>query len=400
MKIAFVTFDFPPFICSTGSGVYAEHVVRELAHLDHEVFVYAPKNNDQSIENSDANANVNWVALNKNFPFKALQFWTRLPKVVAKNQNSSDFDIIHFNGLCYWFLQKKLLDIPHVMTVHHLVKDAKKSIQTYRRFFDVNLHTENAFILPYIERRALESIDRMIAVTNYTKERIIKNYSVTSRKIDVIYNGTELDHIDELQSMKTRVKQDYNLPAKPIVLFVGRIDDPRKGFDVLLKAFKIVSERCDAILVAAGSGSVKKAQQLASKLDIDSRIIFTGFVPDNVLGTFYSICNVYVCVSKLEGFGLTILEAMAAAKPVVATRVAAIPELVNQGINGILVEPEDISGLAEGICRLLEDPTTSTEIGRNNQKYAMQFSWRKNAERIERVYFSLVEERIKDSTAA
>src|SRR5450759_2405204 len=255
MKIAFVTFDFPPFAGSTGSGVYAEHVVRELAHLDHEVFVYAPENTAQSIENSDANVNINWVALNKNFPFKALQFWMRLPSVVMKDHDNPRFDIIHFNGLCYWFMKKKILNVPHIMTAHHLTKDAKESLQLHNRFLNLNLHAETAFILPYIEKRALESIDRIIAVSKYTKERIIKSYAVPPSKIDVIYNGIDFDNTAELQSLREQVKQTYNIPTKPIILFVGRTDDPRKGLDVLLKAFLVVREHYDTILVAVGDSS-------------------------------------------------------------------------------------------------------------------------------------------------
>src|SRR5665647_1835005 len=118
MKIAFVTFDFPPFTGSTGSGVYAEH----------EVFVYAPKNDGQLIEHSNTNVNINRVALSKNFPFKALQFWMRLPASVIEDHRSQRFDIIHFNSLCYWFIKKKIIDVPHIMTVHHLTKDANESL--------------------------------------------------------------------------------------------------------------------------------------------------------------------------------------------------------------------------------------------------------------------------------
>jgi len=167
----------------------------------------------------------------------------------------------------------------------------------------------------------------------------------------------------------------------------------------LLKAFLIVREHYDIILVVVGNSSNKRAKQLAKNLGIDSRIVFTGFVPDNILRLLYTLCSVYVNPSRLEGFGLTILEAMASAKPIVATNVAAIPELVENGVNGILVESEDIKGLAEGICRFLGDPTASTKIGLNNQKYAAQFNWRNNAEEIEKIYLTLAEE-TKESAAA
>jgi glycosyltransferase involved in cell wall biosynthesis len=388
MKIAFVTFDFPPFAGSTGSGVYATHVVNSLATMGHEVFVYVPEADGNSFEQSLSRVHVHRVPVRKRL-LKAPQFWLRLPRAVTVDHNRSKFDIVHFNGLSYWFMKKRILPVPQVMTVHHLTKDATATLKSDRPFISFDFGSENAFFLPFIERRAIESLDGIIAVTKYTKERIYENYNVAQDKISVIYNAVDMTSGEQPSNLS--VKQAYDLPnAVPTLLFVGRVDDPRKNLDILLKAFKLVRDQHEAILIAVGSGSNKKAKQLAIELGVESSIIFAGFVPDDVLKGLYKSCAVYVCPSRLEGFGLTILESMAFSKPIVAMKAGAIPELLTNEKNGILVEPGDISGLANGICRLLEDPRMSAEIGINNEQYAKHFSWMKNAKEVERVYLSLL----------
>jgi len=125
----------------------------------------------------------------------------------------------------------------------------------------------------------------------------------------------------------------YNIKNKPTLLFVGRIDDPRKGLDMLIKAFKFVLVYIDAQLIIVGNGKKEKIMELAGP--IAHYLFFLGYVDDITLKKCYSLCDVYICPSRLEGFGLTILEAFAAGKPVIATNTGAIPELIQNGINGI-----------------------------------------------------------------
>jgi glycosyltransferase involved in cell wall biosynthesis len=86
----------------------------------------------------------------------------------------------------------------------------------------------------------------------------------------------------------------------------------------------------------------------------------------------------YVCPSRLEGFGLTILEAMAAGKPIVGTKVGAIPELIKNGVNGVLVDPEDTASMSQAICSFLKDKDKLESIGRENFNFVREnFNWNK-----------------------
>lgn len=384
MRVAFVTFEYPPFIIG-GAGVYAARVTEELASLGHQVVVFTPAidNTDGAEHPPDANLQVWHVPVREALPFRALQFWINLPGEIKIAEGERKFDIIHINGLSYWFLPRRLSMAPHLLTVHHLVRDAAESTKMsfFSRIRDIS--GENGFFISYIEKRALESVDKIIAVSNYTKDRILQTYHIPSEMVDVVYNGVDFDGYTFTHEDLDETRKQLGLPDLPVILFVGRVDDPRKGLDVLIQAFQDVLNEVDATLLVVGKGDQTAARSLAgSALD---RIVFTGFVDDVTLKKCYALCDLYVCPSRLEGFGLTILEAFAAGKPVVATRVGAIPELVSDGIDGILIEKNDVSGIASAIKYYLKNP----EIYRTktNMKYATRdFTWNSCAKDIEKIY--------------
>lgn len=386
MRVAFVTFEYPPFIVG-GAGVYAARVTEELAKLGHQVVVFTPAIDraDGNKHPSSANLQVWHVPIRETTPFKALQFWIHLPKEIKRAENGQKFDIVHINGLSYWFLKRRLSPAPHVLTVHHLVGDAAENtgLDLFSRIKD--LSGENGFFIPLIEKRAINSADQIIAVSNYTKDRLLQTYQVSSEKVDVVYNGVDSDGCTFTPHDLAETKKQLGLSDLPVILFVGRVDDPRKGLDVLIQAFRKVLDEVDATLLIVGKGDQTRARDLAGPtLD---RIVFTGFVDDITLKKCYALCDVYVCPSRLEGFGLTILEAFAAGKPVVATRVGAIPELVHEGQNGILVAVDDVDKMSANITFILHDLRFFEQIGKSNVIYLGDtFYWSRTAEKTEDIY--------------
>lgn len=382
MRIAFVTFEYPPFIIG-GAGTYAEKITCELAKLGHDVFVFTPQIEGLHKETVDVpNLRIIRVSLSGRLPFRALQFWLRLPEEVKAAEQNGKFDIIHFNGLSYWFLGKRLVNAPHIVTIHHLVTDAIKSnnLSMVSRF--KNLSGENSLIIPWIEKRCIHFADKIIAVSNFTKNQILKNYNVEPGKISVIYNGIDLNTQSFSEEDLEATKKEFGLDDKPVLLFVGRVDDPRKGLDILIKALPKVLEKHDVNLLAVGKGDQIKARELAESIGVSNKIVFTGFVDEKTLNKCYAICNVYVCPSRLEGFGLTLLDALAAGKPIVATRVGAIPEIIRDKVNGVLVEVEDINSMAKTICRYLDN-----DYAVNNFSFLVDdFDWVRNTKILEHIY--------------
>jgi glycosyltransferase involved in cell wall biosynthesis len=383
MRIAFVTFEYPPIVIG-GAGIYAKYVTKEISNLGHDVVVFTPNNNRYEEIN---NIKIESITTNSRFIPKAFQFWLKLPKALNKIDKKNRFDIIHFNGLSYFFLQKSLLNCPHFLTVHHLVRDAIEysNPTIFTRFLDFK--GENSFIMPLFEKWALRSVDRIIAVSNFTKNQIMKKYLLNKEKIEVIYNGVDTAVSNFNEKDFNDVRDRYNLPDKPIILFIGRVDDPRKGLDVLLKAFKHVLEQTDAILLIVGGGNQDYTRKLARSLGIFQYIYFTGFVDSLTLKKIYTFCSIYVCPSRLEGFGLTIPEAMAVGKPIVATDVGAIPEIIKNYVHGILVKSGDIRGIADAILKYLINMKYAGIVGTKNKIYLNnEFNWKKNAIQLEIFY--------------
>lgn len=386
MRIAFVTFEYPPFIIG-GAGIYALNVTRELAKLGHQVVVFTPDIMECTSKSDLCNLKIQRVSINKKLPFKAFQFWLRLPNEIKNIEKEARFDIVHFNGMSYWFLNKRLSKAKHIATIHHLVKDAIKNnnLSFISRMKDIN--GENSFFLSFLERRFIKSPDKLIAVSNFTEKQIIGSYGVTPDKIEVIYNGINLNGYSFSEGELSKTKRQLGLGEKPVILFVGRVDDKRKGLDLLLESVKLILQKLDVTLLVAGKGDQTKARELAKSLGFLDNVLFIGFVDDITLKKCYALCDVYVLPSRLEGFGLTILEATVAQKPVVATNVGAIPELIKDGVNGRLVESNDVNGLANAIYASLMYQKIGESIGRTNQDYIIQkFCWRTNTKKLEKIY--------------
>lgn len=391
MRIAFITFEYPPHVLG-GAGVYAEKVTRELAKLGHEIIVFTPELGNNEIRGYKINnLEIKRVKINKNLPFKALHFWLALPKAIKEAERTNKFDIIHFNSLSYWFLEKKLSKAPHVITVHHLVTDAIKCNKPSLISQIKDISSENSLLIPLVEERCIKHSDKIFAVSNFTKEQIAKTYKVPRKKIDVIYNGANISYRPPSKRELNKLRMQLNLIRKPVLLFVGRVDDPRKGLDLLLKAFKKVLDKTNATLLVVGLGNQAKSKELADSLGVLRNVIFVGVVDQRSLNNFYALCNVYVCPSRLEGFGLTILEAIALKKAVVATKVGAIPELVEGGRNITLVKCGDIKALADAIVYHLKNKNTQKYVKKGNlMPLLKRFSWGEAAKKIEGAYKELI----------
>lgn len=387
MRIAFITVEYPPNI-NGGAGEYAFQITRELARLGHNVVVFTPKANAiRSSCNCQRGLEICEVGIRQSMPFKSLQFWLRLPKAIKEAETKEKFDIVHINGISYGFIKRRLTLAPHIVTIHHLVVDAINSnkLSFVDRSFDIG--KETSIIFPSIERRCIECADGIIAVSKFTKGRISEFYNVRPDKISVIYNGVCSDERDYTKVELEELRHKFGLDEKPIVLFVGRVDDPRKGLDILLKAFRSVLNEVNANLLIVGKGDQCSAREYASKLGISDKIIFTGYLDSEDLKKCYHICDIYVSPSRLEGFGLTIIEAIARGVPIVATNAGAISEIIENRTNCILVDVEDTDAIAQAILLLAKDKASSGNLMKGNQGLLnVKFNWEVAAKGVEDIY--------------
>ena len=328
------------------------------------------------------------LAFQNRMLLKAPTFWFKVARIIKRIESTTGkFDIIHGNLMGDFLLTKSMTKkTPRIITVHHLACEALETANPSLMERMIGLGTELG-ITPLLEPIWIDRADRIIAVSGYSKSTVINRLGILDEKIEVIYNGWIPKKFgfsrDDLQEIMKR----YRIPPnKPIILFVGRIGDKRKGLYYLLKALEVIRLKIDCALIVVGSGDKNQYQNIIQNKSAEN-IVFTGYVNDIDLCKIFSLCTVYACPSLLEGFGLTLLDAMSAGKPIVATKTGAIPEIVKDGINGSLVEPGDIFSLANTLIRYLVDENLCKEIGlvNINEVYG-RFSWRKSAIATEMLY--------------
>ena len=211
-------------------------------------------------------------------------------------------------------------------------------------------------------RRLTPSIDRLIAVSTAI-ERKIADEGREGAPVELIYNGVDLERYDHQEPCCT-LRDEYGMePGSQLVGVVARLE-PEKGHPTLLEAWPSVLRRVpNAYLMIIGEGSRHDALgQLASDLRIAHRVVFTGRRDDVPAVT--AALDVAVLPSYREAQGLSILEAMALSRPVVATNVGGIPEVIEDGVSGLLVPPHDPEALADAITRLLVDHPFADMIAR------------------------------------
>jgi glycosyltransferase involved in cell wall biosynthesis len=185
------------------------------------------------------------------------------------------------------------------------------------------------------------------------------------------------------------VRDRFNLHGKFSLLFVGALTKWHryKGLDILLESLHTANQ--DMRLIVVGAGDLEERYRaLTRSLHLESNVIFAGNVPDEELPLYYAASDALILPSKdmSEGFGLTLLEANATGKPVIASNVGGIPSVVQNGYNGLLVPPNNPSLLAEAILTLAGDPELAGKMGRNGRQVAESHDWGIVAARTEQVY--------------
>jgi len=214
----------------------------------------------------------------------------------------------------------------------------------------------------YVLRLLTPRMDRLIAVSRSIAEKL-RHEGRDTAPISLIHNGVDLSRYDQQEPCCT-LREEYDLPADgPIVGVVARLE-PEKGHPTLLEAWPLVVAAVpDATLLVVGEGSRREAlEAMALELGVADRVVFTGRRDDMPAVT--AALDVAVLPSYREALGLSVLEAMALSRPVVASNVGGIPEMIDDGRTGLLVPPHDAEALAAAIIRLLRDHPLADTLAR------------------------------------
>lgn len=367
MKICLVSpYDFP---YKGGVSDHISHLDEQLRTMGHDVKILAPTSNTEAdatqaknfypvsrhIIGLPANGSVARISL-------SLWLWGYVKEILAQEQ----FDVIHLHE-------------PFMPTVPLAVLRHSKTLNvaTFHAFGEGS-NTPYRYSKPVLDYFN-SKIHGRIAVSKFAKH-YVEQYWPGDYKI--IPNGIEFSRFSRPQP-RVPLMSDGRLN----ILFVGRFSEQRKGFRYLLRALPLVKEYFPNVrLVVAGKGDKEEfAEELQAIAPSD--VAFVGFVPDEELPSYYQSADVF-CAPSIggESFGIVLLEAMAAATPVVAGNIAGYGSVLQHGQQGYLVEPRNEEAIARALIRLLPDRELRARLGAAGQRHAEQYSWDTVARRIVEFY--------------
>jgi len=239
-----------------------------------------------------------------------------------------------------------------------------------------------------IEKILSYKTKKIICCSNAVSEFIQKKERIKLEKISVIYNGVTVPKILSEQINQIN-KEFFLIDSQKIIVTVASLT-PNKGHSILIEAIpNIISEYNNVKFLFVGDGPCKKNLiEKAVFLKIIDRIVFTGVRRD--VYAILSIADIFVLPTiEREGLGISIIEAMSLGKPVVASKVGGILEVVVDGVNGLLVPPQNVKELYKAIITLLKDDKKCIEFGKAGYKeYEKKFKAEKMAEKIKEIYLA------------
>ncbi len=231
------------------------------------------------------------------------------------------------------------------------------------------LETKN-WLKQIVYRNAVCCIGASSAVKKYFQDIGCKN-------IEVIPNGIDLEKFNDLDHRKHGF----------VVMTVARLEKV-KGIEYLIKAMS-VDIRCRQTkhLLIIGEGSQRKnLENLVKELNLQSKVKFLGEIPNQEIPQHLAEASCFVLPSLKEGFGIVILEAMAAGVPVIATNVGGIPDIVENGNTGILVEPKNPSQVADAINKIYSEPEIAEKLTQNALKALEKYNWDNISQQVLNIY--------------
>ncbi len=230
-------------------------------------------------------------------------------------------------------------------------------------------------LMPPLARR----VSHIIAVSEFTKRRLVETTGVEAEKVSVVPNGVDGDFRPRSLDQVRATRRALGIPPGRYLLSVGS-QEPRKNIARLLRAWELVQDSLDdgLWLVVAGGPGTRLAFREASFTSVPSRVHLTGYVSDGQLPALYSGAMAIAFPSMYEGFGLPVLEAMACGTPAIVADNTALPETT--GDAAVMVDPLSVDSIAEGVGRIAADDTLRDELARRSLARARQFTWDRAAD--------------------
>jgi len=245
----------------------------------------------------------------------------------------------------------------------------------------------------FLERMAAGWADSLIVISNPLRDWGLRLKIGKAEQYTAIYSGIDITAFQKSFDIAA-VKAEFKISAGDKVVGMTAKLWPGKGHDNALAAAKeVLSKIAGVSFVFVGDGELRShLEQAAKKLGLEDKVIFTGFRDD--IARLTAAFDIAILPSHFEGMGRSILEAMACAKPIIASRVGGIPDLVDDGINGILIPPNDSRALAQNLIKLLNDESMRRKLGAAaKEKVSVRYDVNTMVEQISRVYADLIRQK-------
>jgi len=296
------------------------------------------------------------IAFLRPFPvlIESMFFIIRLARVIRRHK----IQVVHshmFSANLWGRLASVLGGRPAVITTEHNV-NGKLGTLKHR----------------IINRMLAPLSDRIVAVSQQVAEAVVSKQNLPQEKLIVIHNGIRINALDEPDTAMYNKRYQEFTGSRPRIISVGRLV-AQKRHDLLLEALKVCAERVPSISCwIIGDGPERgRLEQLTQELNLTENILFLGERTD--ARSLLQHADIFVNTSDWEGFPITLLEAMAAGLPIVATNVGGNREIIQTGETGILVEPGNAQAIAIGICQMIANPKTAKKMGQRGQEEVREF---------------------------
>lgn len=391
-------WEYPPFN-SGGLGVACLGITRALSQRGYEVLFVMPKKldvkspwarfvfaNEKGVEhvafNSPLTPYVSGSAYARGEPagiyasdlFSEVERYTRAGKKIAQDES---FDIIYAHDWLSFgpaMEAKRATGKPLIAHIHATEYDRNGGGD------HVNEHVYA------IERAGMEMADRVVAVSELTKQLIVKHYGIPMEKIRVVYNG--IDETTAPETPRLQRMRSLKRSGNKIVLFLGRLT-LQKGPDYFLRAAKRVLERnANVLFVISGSGDMEvQVMKLAGDLGIIDKVLFTGFLTGPERAEMYQAADLFVMPSVSEPFGITPLESMKLGTPVLISKQSGVSEIVRHALK---MDFWDIDDMANKILAVVGLDALHAELAENAKREADRITWADAAKKLDELVHELV----------
>ncbi len=366
-----------------GTEIAAYNLAINMAKRGHEIDVFTT-----SIDSRDSTEIYTNMRVHR-YP-TSLKIASANPSIkLIYNPLNYELDIVHAHSPIPYsdlpaLLYAKRKKVPLILTYQF---DGQETGGSFVRNAGVSVY--NKFFID----RVMEAAEVIIATTqSYANESpYLKRYS---DKIVVIPNGI---NVDEVTTPLTREesRKRLGLPADvPIILFFGSLVQ-YKGPDILLKAFKRINDEfSNAELIFAGRGPMlSELSNLSKELGVEKHVTFAGFVEDDLKPLYYKASDIFCLPSTTmaESFGIVNLEAMAAGIPIVASDLGGIPDIVQDGVNGLLARPGEFESLADALRSLMVNSEMRIKLGDTGKELVNNYSWNEITQKTENLYTRVLE---------